>query len=104
MNEIILPKKSGLFRYSAWDAIPVLLALLHLTYLLSLYVVFTRVHLPWPAKAALMGAMGLIYSVSISWNINGISHNFIHNRYFNSASLNRAFSILESICCLFSQV
>ena len=30
--------------------------------------------------------LGLIYSVSISWNINGVSHNFIHNPYFPFAS------------------
>src|SRR5512132_541023 len=100
----ILPKKSGLFRYSTLDAIPVLFALLHLAYLASLYVVFTRVHLPLKFKAPLLAAMGIIYSLSISWNINGISHNFIHNRYFNAAPLNRAFSIIESVCCLFSQV
>jgi fatty acid desaturase len=103
-NDIILPRKPGLFRYSAWDAVPVLLGCVHLAYLISLYFVFTRVHLSWPAKTLLMGALGLIYSVSISWNINGISHNFIHNRYFNSAALNRAFSMVESMCCLFSQV
>ncbi len=102
--QIILPKRRGLFRYSTWDAVPVVLALVHLAYLVSLYVVFTRVHMPLKQKLPLMGVMGLIYSVSISWNINGISHNFIHNRYFNAAGLNRAFSVLESMCCLFSQV
>ena len=48
--------------------------------------------------------LGLIYSVSISWNINGISHNFIHNPYFRSPVLNRLFSILESITVGFSQI
>ena len=47
---------------------------------------------------------GFIYSVSISWNINGISHNFIHNPYFRSSLLNRLFSIMESITVGFSQV
>ncbi len=50
-----------------------------------------------------MALMGIAYSFSISWNINGISHNFIHNRYFNSSLLNRLFSVLESIVCVFSQ-
>lgn len=100
----ILPKKPGLFRYSNWDAVPVFFGLLHAAYLFSLYWVFTHVHLPLSIKAPLMIAMGIVYSFSISWNINGISHNFIHNRYFNSAALNRAFSILESIDCCFSQV
>jgi len=46
----------------------------------------------------------LIYSISISWNINGISHNFLHNPYFRSPALNRAFSVLESVMLGFSQV
>jgi len=52
----------------------------------------------------IMLILGFIYSVSISWNINGISHNFIHNPYFRSPLLNRLFSILESITVGFSQV
>ena len=48
--------------------------------------------------------LGFIYSVSISWNINGISHNFIHNPYFRSPLLNRLFSIMESITVGFGQV
>src|ERR1043166_2816283 len=48
--------------------------------------------------------LGFIYSVSISWNINGISHNFIHNPYFRSRLLNRLFSIMESITVCFGQV
>ena len=59
---------------------------------------FTRVPL-W-----LMLILGFIYSVSISWNINGISHNFIHNPYFRSPFLNRLFSVLESVSVGFSQV
>ena len=48
--------------------------------------------------------LGFIYSISISWNINGVSHNFIHNPYFRSTVLNRLFSILESITVGFSQI
>jgi len=55
-------------------------------------------------KVPLMAAMGVVYAYSISWNINGISHNFIHNRYFNSAILNRVMSLLISADCCFSQV
>ncbi len=47
--------------------------------------------------------MGFAYAVSISWNINGISHNFIHNPYFRRGWHNRLFSILESLVCGFSQ-
>jgi len=100
----ILPKKPGLFRYSAWDAVPVAFAVVHLCYLVALYLVFAHVHAPLALKIPLMLVMGIAYSFSISWNINGISHNFIHNRYFNSALLNRFFSLLESVDCCFSQV
>ena len=100
----ILPKKPGLFRYSAWDAIPVAFGLVHLLYVIAMYWAFTYLHLRWQIKVPLMAAMGIAYGYSISWNINGISHNFIHNRYFNSPILNRAMSILISIDCCFSQV
>ena len=100
----ILPRKSGLFRYSRWDAIPVAFGLIHLLYLISMFTIFTWLPLSWVYKAPLMAAMGIIYSFSISWNINGISHNFIHNRYFNSGVLNRLMSILISVDCCFSQV
>jgi fatty acid desaturase len=100
----ILPKKPGLFRYSRWDAVPVAMAVVHLLYLIGLYLAFSHLRLPPAAKWPLMFAMGIIYSFSISWNINGISHNFIHNRYFNSAALNRVFSLLESVDCCFSQI
>jgi len=47
--------------------------------------------------------LGFVYSVSISWNINGISHNFIHNPYFKWKPLNYAFSWLLSVTMGFSQ-
>jgi fatty acid desaturase len=89
---------SWLFKYSRHDAVPVLAALLQFTYLLLLFFAFPR--FPWWALIPL----GLVWSVSISWNINGISHNFLHNAYFKSGVLNRCFSILESITVGFSQV
>jgi fatty acid desaturase len=79
------------------DAIPVVCGLLHLTYVIALFVLFAKLPI-W-----LLLILGAIYSVSISWNINGISHNFIHNPYFNSPILNRSFSLLESLSCGFSQ-
>jgi len=89
---------SPLFRYSRYDAIPVLAALAQLAYLIALFLLFPK--LPWWALIPL----GLVWSVSISWNINGISHNFLHNAYFKSAALNRIFSIVESVTVGFSQV
>ena len=66
--------------------------------MLSLFLAFR--HLPWWALVPL----GLIFSISISWNVNGVSHNFLHNRFFRSPVLNRLYSILESLTCGFSQV
>src|SRR5262249_19667098 len=34
---------------------------------------------------------------SYCWNLQCISHNFIHNPYFTNPWLNRAFSVLESV-------
>jgi fatty acid desaturase len=89
---------SKLFAYSRVDAIPVLAALAHFSYVIFLFLAFK--HLAWYWLVPL----GLIYSVSISWNINGISHNFLHNPYFRSRILNRCFSLMESVTMGFSQV
>jgi fatty acid desaturase len=91
-------ENSWLLKCSRYDAIPVLAALAQFAYLIALFVAFPR--LPWWALIPL----GFIWAVSISWNINGISHNFLHNAYFKSAALNRAFSVLESVTVGFSQV
>src|SRR6266849_800738 len=72
---------SHIFKYSEYDAIPVLAALAQFAYLILLFVAFPR--LSWCALIPL----GFIWSVSISWNINGISHNFLHNPYFKSRVL-----------------
>jgi fatty acid desaturase len=89
---------SHLFAHSRWDAIPVMAGVLHCAYFFGMFLLFRRVPL-WA-----MLPLGLIYSVSISWNINRVSHNSIHNPYFRSTLLNRLFSIMESITIGFSQV
>jgi fatty acid desaturase len=90
------PTNSRLFAYTRWDAIPVIAGALHLYYF-ALFYLYPRLPL-W-----VMLILGLLYSISISWNINGVSHNFIHNPYFRSPLLNRWFAILESVACCFSQ-
>src|SRR6058998_3878724 len=89
---------SRVFAHTRWDATPLIAALLHCVYFFGMFYLFPRV----PLWAMLI--LGFVYSVSISWNINGISHNFIHNPYFRSPLLNRLFSILESITVGFSQI
>lgn len=79
------------------DAIPVACALAHVAFLVGWFLVFP--HAPW----WVLITMGLVYSVSISWNINGIAHNFIHNPYFRWPPLNYAFSWLLSVTMGFSQ-
>jgi Na+-translocating ferredoxin:NAD+ oxidoreductase RnfD subunit len=69
------------FAYSKTDAVPVACALLHTAYLIGWFLIFP--YAPW----WLIALMGLVFSVSISWNINGIAHNFIHNPYFASPAL-----------------
>lgn len=79
------------------DGIPVICGIAHCAYVVIMFAVFS--HLPW----WVMGVMGFVYSVSISWNINGIAHNFIHNPYFVSPVLNKAFSWMLSVTMGFSQ-
>ena len=83
--------------YSPWDIVPVLCGLVHLGFLLCFFALFP--YAPW----WVLVTAGFIYSVSISWNINGISHNFLHNAYFRSHAANRVFSLVESLSMGFSQ-
>jgi fatty acid desaturase len=86
-----------LFAFSKHDWIPVVAALFQFIFLLTFFAVFPVA--PW----WLLISMGFTYAISISWNINGISHNFLHNPYFKSHILNRVFSLIESLSIGFSQ-
>ena len=59
---------SRIFAHTRWDAIAVAAGLLHCIYFFGMFYLFPRVPL-W-----VMFILGFVYSVSISWNINGISH------------------------------
>ena len=98
LREAGLRRHRGIvFAYSTWDAVPVALGLLHFAGVALLVLSFSR--LSWPVAIA----CGLLYSLSISWNINSVSHNFIHNPFFVSEAANRAFSVLLSVTIGFSQ-
>jgi fatty acid desaturase len=88
---------SWLFAHTRWDAVPALAGLFHLAYFFALFYLFPRTPL-W-----IMLILGLLYSLMINANINGIGHNFIHNPFFRSPLLNRLFSLGQSVACCFSQ-
>jgi fatty acid desaturase len=93
-----LPRKhAGLFAWSNWDAISVLAAFAHLALVIWIVGGFSG----RPAWANLI--LGGVYALAISWNINGVSHNFLHTPYFRWAPLNYAFSLVESVAIGFSQ-
>jgi fatty acid desaturase len=71
------------FRYSPWDAVPAALVFLHLALLAAFFVAWP--HLSWPER---LGGAGL-YAFAIGWNQDSVSHNFIHNPFFVSKTLNR---------------
>ena len=86
-----------IFAHSKMDSIPLLAAVAHLAFNIWLIAGFNGRPL-W--SSALLGC---VYAVSISWNINGISHNFIHTPYFKPRWMLYAFSLLESLAIGFSQ-
>src|SRR5881394_556103 len=93
-----LPKKtSGLFAWSNWDALSVLAAFAHLGFVVWLVAGFSG----RPVWLNLI--LGCVYALAISWNINGVSHNFLHTPFFRWRPLNYAFSLLESVTVGFSQ-
>ncbi|HTQ37368.1 MAG TPA: fatty acid desaturase [Steroidobacteraceae bacterium] len=87
----------GLFAWSRWDALAVAAAGAHLAFVVWVVAGFGRRR--WWENLA----CGAFYALGISWNINSVSHNFLHTPYFRWQPLNRAFSLLESVAIGFSQ-
>lgn len=83
--------------HSLWDLIPIAMGLAHFAFVVWLVAAFHS--LSWWALAPL----ALLYAVSLSWSINSISHNQIHNAYFTEPWMNRAFDLLLSVTIGFSQ-
>ena len=88
---------SRLFAHTRWDTIPALAGLFHLAYFVGLFFLYPHAPL-W-----LMLILGFVYSLMVNANINGVGHNFIHNPFFRSKTLNRIFGVTQSIACCFSQ-
>lgn len=66
------------FRYSNWDVVLVLLAVAHGTLLMTMPGV-------------------VVIAIGLWWNSNTISHNFIHNPFFRSRTLNQFFAAYLSV-------
>jgi len=80
-----------LFRYSRWD---VLLAASGVgIFALILWTFFCFDSLSW----WVLGPAWMVIAWSYCWNLQCISHNFIHNPFFASKWLNRAYSVLEAL-------
>jgi fatty acid desaturase len=79
------------FRYSGYDALPALCAVGNVALLLGSFLAFDV--LPGWAVAVLFAAVAVCYC----WNVQSISHNFIHNPFFVRERMNRLFGVLESV-------
>jgi fatty acid desaturase len=90
-------RTSGLFAFDRLDLLPVLAACAHLCFVAWIVAGFSG--RSWWADLLCGGA----YAWLIAWNVNGISHNFIHTPYFRARVLNRAFALLECLAIGFSQ-
>lgn len=84
--------KPFLFRYSGYDAIVAFCGLGNFAFLVWTWLAFPS--LPWWA----VGISFFVLSWAYCWNLQCISHNFIHNPFFTNVWLNRAFGVLETLC------
>ena len=92
MSERARPKAHlGLFRYSAWDAVPAALAYANLALLAAFLLAWPQ--MTWPERIAGAAAYGL----AIGWSLDSVSHNFIHNPFFAWEPLNRLTSLVLTL-------
>jgi fatty acid desaturase len=83
--------RSLFFRYTPFDLLPALSGVGIVALLIGSFIWFDR--MPW----WLIVPAVLAAAYSYLWNLQCISHNFIHNPFFKSAWLNRAYSVLETL-------
>ncbi len=86
-----------LFKTSAWDAVPAVLAVAQLGLVLVFF--YAWPDLSWAAR---LGWLAL-YALSVGWNLNSIAHNFIHNPFFRSDRLNRLMSLVITLALVSPQ-
>jgi fatty acid desaturase len=91
MEKKAMTRLRRFFRYSPCDAFPALGSLGTLVVLVNSFLWFDRL----PGWALAVAFAGLVFGYC--WNVQSISHNFIHNPFFTSDWLNRAFSVLETL-------
>ena len=80
-----------LFRYTSRDAWPALSGVA----ILALHVVTSLFHNQWSFALQAVAFLGLAYSYW--WNLQCISHNFIHNPFFNSRWHNRLYGVVLTL-------
>jgi fatty acid desaturase len=86
-----VPRSRPFFRHSPYDAFPALGGVAIVAVHVSSFVFFKQL----PTWALVAAFLAVAYSYL--WNLQSISHNFIHNPFFNSPWLNRAYSVLETV-------
>src|SRR5436305_1851055 len=85
-----MPETRRFFRYLRWDALLAVSGVGIVALLVGWFLGFQV--LPWWATALAFTAILWSYC----WNLQCISHNFIHNPFFSNPWLNRAYSVLET--------
>ena len=73
MSVTLTARSHGVLRYSAWDALLILLSLVYAALLLS------------------VPSIPLI-AIGLWWTANTVAHNFIHTPFFRARSVNRLYS------------
>jgi fatty acid desaturase len=85
-----MSRSSPFFRYSPYDAIPALCVVAIVALIFWTFLAYRA--LPW----LILAPAFLALTYSYLWNLQCLSHNFIHNPFFRWPWLNRAFSVLET--------
>jgi len=86
-----MTKARSFFRYTPYDALPALCGVGILALILWTFLDFDSLSW-WLLVPAFLAVAG-----SYCWNMQAISHNFIHNPFFTNSWLNRAYSVLLTL-------